>query len=399
MTVLDNRSLAYLLELMQVTSGAENPREAVEKFLLKVREQLVFDNVAVYLQDRAGQSLEVVYARAVGRAKHAEADANWGEGFAGQVIARGKLLLQDPLPDAPPDDRLHQAYLLGLPLHADEAVRGALIFVRFGGPVYEPDHIAMASVAAELLSVTFERSLWHEMRGELRDLKRQMQLQEDFVSTISHELRTPLGFIKGYSTSLLRQDTSWDEETQREFLTIIDEEADRLAHLIENVLESARLQSKTLPLRFQPLRLDAVIRDVTQRIRSHYKDLEVIMDVQGTVSINGDGVRLAQVFENLFTNALKYAPGAPIQIAVKQSEKKLLVLFTDRGPGIPQESLPLIFERFYRVRNNEKTVTGTGLGLYICRQIIEAHRGKIWAESTLGQGTTFFIELPIKTTA
>ena len=392
---MDHETLAYLQELMQVTAYAGNSRDAIEKFLVKVREKFVFDNVAVYLQDSATQSLEVVYARAVGRAKNAEADANWGESFAGQVITMGRFLLQDPKPTTSPDDRLHQAYLLGLPLQADGLIKGALIFVRFGGPVYEESHIQMASVAADLLSMVFERVTWKEMHEELHDLRRQMQLQEDFVSTISHELRTPLGFIKGYSTSLLRQDTNWDAETQREFLIIIDEEADRLALLIENVLESARLQSKTLPLRFQPLRLDAVIRDVVQRIRSRYKDLDVNMDIQSTLSIHGDGVRLAQVFENLFTNAIKYAPKAPIVIILKQVEKKLVVAFTDRGPGIPQESLPLIFERFYRVRTNEKTVTGTGLGLYICKQIIEAHRGKIWAESNPGQGTTFFIELPI----
>jgi len=221
-----------------------------------------------------------------------------------------------------------------------------------------------------------------------------MQLQEDFVSTISHELRTPLGFIKGYSTSLLRQDTSWDEETQREFLTIIDEEADRLSLLIENVLESARLQSKTLPLRFQPLRLDAVLRDVVMRIRARHKDLDISMQLDSIPPVEGDGVRLAQVFDNLFTNAVKYAPGAPIVILLNQVDDNAVVSFVDHGPGIPKESLPLIFERFYRVRG-EKTVTGTGLGLYICKQIIHAHRGKIWAESTPGQGTTFFIELPI----
>ena len=392
---MDNQTLAYLQELMQVTAYAGNSRDAIEKFLVKVREQFVFDNVAVYIQDNVTQSLEVVYARAVGRAKYAEADANWGETFASQVIANGKLLMQDPKPEAPPDDRLHQAYLLGLPLQADGLIKGALIFVRFGGPVYEESHVTMASVAADLLSMVFERVTWKEMHEELHDLKRQMQLQEDFVSTISHELRTPLGFIKGYSTSLLRQDTSWDDETQREFLIIIDEEADRLALLIENVLESARLQSKTLPLRFQPLRMDAVIRDVVQRIRSRYKDLDVSMDIQATPSIHGDGVRLAQVFENLFTNAVKYAPGAPIRVILKQTGKTLVISFKDHGPGIPAESLPLIFERFYRVRSNEKTVTGTGLGLYICKQIIEAHRGKIWAESNPGQGTTFFIELPV----
>ncbi len=390
---MDESTLAFFQELVQIVSKAGKLRNALEDFLTTLRREFVFDNVAVYLQDDTSGALDVTYARAIGRAKYAEADAAWGETFASQVVRKGSLLLQDPQPDIPPDDRLHQAYLLGLPLRTDDLTRGALVFVRFGGPPYEDHHIQTALFASELISVFFERMRWRKTNSELRDLQRQMQLQEDFVSTISHELRTPLGFIKGYSTSLLREDTSWDEETQKEFLTIIDEEADRLSLLIENVLESARLQSRTLPLRFQPLRLDAVIRDVIARIRVRQKGLDVNMDLKSTAPINGDGVRLAQVFDNLFTNAIKYAPGAPIDVLLSQMGDRVLISFIDHGPGIPRESLPLIFERFYRVRT-EKSVTGTGLGLYICKQIIEAHRGKIWAESTPGQGTTFFIELP-----
>ena len=392
---MDGVTLSYLQELMQIAAHENNDsRNAVEKFMIALRREFLFDNVAVYLLDEASSTIEVAYARAVGRAKTAEADAAWGEDFAGQVVRKGALLLQDPQPDAPLDDRLKQAYLVGLPLRADELVKGALVFVRFGGPVFEEEHIAIASFAAQALSVLFARDTWKEINSELHDLRRQMQLQEDFVSTISHELRTPLGFIKGYSTSLLREDTSWDTETQKEFLTIIDEEADRLSLLIENVLESARLQSKTLPLRFQPLRLDAVIRDVITRLRARHKDLDVSMDLEAAPSILGDSVRLSQVFENLFTNAIKYAPGAPIIVLLNEAGGSIVISFIDRGPGIPRDSLPLIFERFYRVRG-ERSVTGTGLGLYICRQIIQAHRGKIWAESTLGQGTTFYIELPI----
>jgi signal transduction histidine kinase len=391
---MNSHTLSYLRELIQIAARSDDPRKDVEKFIVALRKEFVFDNVAVYLQDPSTQILEIAYARAVGRSKSAEADAAWGEDFAGQVLRKGQLLLRDPNPGISSDDRLHQAYLLGLPIREGNWVKGAMVFVRFGGPVYEEQHIAVAAIAGELLSMLFERAAGVKLQEELADLKRQMQLQEDFVSTISHELRTPLGFIKGYSTSLLRQDTSWDEETQKEFLTIIDEEADRLSLLIENVLESARLQSKTLQLRFQPLRLDGVLRDVTMRIRSRHKELDVNAQLDSVPAIYGDGVRLAQVFENLFTNAIKYAPGSPIDILLKQVGNRVLISFLDRGPGIPKESLPLIFERFYRVRG-EKSVTGTGLGLYICKQIIQAHRGKIWAESTPGQGTTFIIELPL----
>jgi signal transduction histidine kinase len=390
---MDEQAFSYIHELIKTALEAGDSRTSIESFLANLRHEFVFDNVAVYLHDEKAGTLEIVYARAIGRAKTAEADAAWGETFAGQVVAQGKVLLQDPDSDIAKDDRLRQAYLLGIPLRADGLIGGALVFVRFGGPPYDQSHLVVGSLAGEILSILFERQAWKRMHEELHELKLQMQLQEDFVSTISHELRTPLGFIKGYSTSLLRKDTSWDQETQQEFLTIIDEEADRLALLIDNVLESARLQSRTLPLRFQPLRLDAVIRDVVTRLRSRYKDLEVELDLVSTPPMQGDGVRIAQVFDNLFTNAIKYAPGSPIHVHLKQIEQYLFVALTDHGPGIPQESVPLIFERFYRVRTEK--ATGTGLGLYICKQIIDAHRGKIWAESTLGQGTTFFIELPI----
>jgi two-component system sensor histidine kinase KdpD len=391
---MDHKTLAYLQDLMQIVTHEGSSRKAIEKFMVTLRKEFVFDNVVVYLQDKSTGQSEVAYARAVGRSKDAEADAAWGDEFAGQVMKKGRLLLQDPKADIPPEDRLHQAYLLGLPLRLGREVKGAVIFVRFGGPVYTDDQITIASLGAGLLSALFERETWTELQEELQDLKRQMQLQEDFVSTISHELRTPLGFIKGYSTSLLREDTSWDEETQKEFLMIIDEETDRLSLLIENVLESARLQSRTLPLRFQPLRLDAVLRDVILRIRARHKDLEISMQFDTVGPIYADAVRLAQVFDNLFTNAIKYAPGSPITVSLSPVDDRVRISFMDHGPGIPAESLPLIFERFYRVRG-EKNVTGTGLGLYICKQIIQAHRGKIWAESAPDQGTTFFIELPI----
>ncbi|GAB4455698.1 MAG: hypothetical protein OHK0041_20380 [Anaerolineales bacterium] len=394
---MDAQTVSFVNELLKIINGQDETRLTIEKFLTALRREFVFDNVAAYLQENESGALEIVYARAIGRAKTAEADAAWGEDVANQVLAKRQFLLQEPAALSASEDRVRQPFLLGLPLYAEGAVNGALVFVRFGGPAFTPEHISLAILGAALLSMLFERRAWRKMDEEMGKLKQQIQLQEDFVSTISHELRTPLGFIKGYSTSLLRDDTSWDAETQREFLTIIDEEADRLSLLIENVLESARLQSKTLPLRFQPLRLDAVLRDVSTRIRARYKDLDVTLDLRSSTTIQADGVRIAQVFENLFTNAVKYAPGSPIVVGLKQVGHLMVVTFTDYGPGIPPESLPLIFERFYRLRT--ENATGTGLGLYICKQIIEAHRGKIWAESKPGQGTTFFIELPVNQAA
>jgi signal transduction histidine kinase len=337
--------------------------------------------------------MEVTYARAVGRGKTAEADGVWGGSVANEVVASGRMILKETKRESEKANRMDLAYLLGFPLYVGSKLSGALVFIRFGGPEYSDLHIQTASLQAFWASALIERRDLQEARSELDSVQRQMRLQDDFVSTISHELRTPLGFIKGYSTSLLRQDTTWDESTQREFLTIIDEEADRLTRLIEDMLESARLQSKTLQFKYSPIRIDAIMRDTATRINTHFPELKINIEQQPLPSILADGTRISQVFENLFSNAVKYAPNSEINISMTAHDDWVRVAFADRGDGISQEYLPFIFERFYRVPG-ERTVKGTGLGLYICKQIVMAHHGNIWVESVLGKGTTFFVELP-----
>jgi len=370
-------------------------KAALDILFVRLRSVFIFDNVAVYLQDPRTRVAEVAYARAVGRGKSAEADAAWGESTASEVIAQQSMVLVEPGSESQESNRLKLAHLLGLPLQVGASINGALVFIRFGGPGYSSEHRELAELLAFWTASLMEHRNLVEAMGKLESVQRQMRLQDDFVSTISHELRTPLGFIKGYSTSLLRQDTVWDETTQREFLSIIDEEADRLNQLIDNLLESARLQSNTLAFKFAPLRLDALVRDVATRVKTHHAGLQVNLDMENTPSILGDSLRLTQVFENLFSNAIKYAPGSPLAVSMVSTGNKLMVTFTDQGEGIPEDYLPFLFERFYRVPG-EQSVTGTGLGLYICKQIILAHRGKIWAESILDNGTTFFIELPVE---
>ena len=390
---VDPETLEYLYSILAPLNQKVDWKASLGNLLASLREDFLYDNVAVYLLDSQTRGLDVIYARAVGRGKSSEADVSWGEGIAGDVIAQAKIITHEPSPH-PHTDRLDLPYLLGLPLFIAGRLNGALVFIRFGGPRYSEMHQRLAALIAASTASLLERKALQEARTDLESIQKQMRLQDDFVSTISHELRTPLGFIKGYSTSLLREDTKWDDKTQREFLAIIDDEADRLTHLIENMLESARMQSKTLQFKFQPLRLDAIVRDVATRVRTHHPELQVDIEFDPAPPILGDSVRLSQVFENLFSNATKYAPGSPLTIKLKRTEKKLRVSFADHGPGIPEDFIPFIFERFYRVPG-EASITGTGLGLYICKQIILAHHGKIWAESVLDEGTTIFIELPV----
>jgi len=389
---LDPRTLVYIHSLVQAAGMNNDWRVALDKLLVALRAEFVFDNAAIYVVDPNTLNLEITHARAVGRGKTAEADAAWGENLANQVLARESVIVQDPVTDT--DDRISQAYLLGIPLYSGSKVFGVLVFVRFGGPVYENVHITLAVIAGSWIAGLLQRKIHEETCQQLGSLQQKVQLQDDFVATISHELRTPLGFIKGYSTTLLRADTTWDDETKQEFLTIIDEEADRLAQLIDNILESAKLQSRSVQLNLQPIRMDALIRDVVVRVRTRHKKMEIELYLEPVPPIRGDNVRITQVFDNLFSNAAKYADGSKITVTVKETKNALLVTFSDYGPGIPKAYLPYIFERFYRVPG-ERVSKGSGLGLYICNQIILAHHGKIWVESELKKGTTFYIQLPI----
>ena len=223
------------------------------------------------------------------------------------------------------------------------------------------------------------------------------RLQEDFIATVSHELLTPLGFIKGYATTLLRDDTSWDDNTRREFLLIIDEEADRLRELIENLMDSSRLQAGTLRMSYQPVRLDLFLKEIATRARSRNENQSILLEIEAPgLQATLDPSRLAQVFDNLLMNAAKYAPGAQITITLTQKGETAYIRVQDDGPGIAPEHLGLLFKRFYRVPTNNTTVRGTGLGLFICRQIVRAHSGEIEVESVVGEGTTFNIYLPLK---
>ncbi len=146
---------------------------------------------------------------------------------------------------------------------------------------------------------------------------------------------------------------------------------------------------------FQPVRLDSLIRDVVVRVHARHKTLNVVLELAKAPPIQADTVRLTQVFNNLFDNAIKYAPDSKITITLQYNENRQVVTFADLGPGIPPEHLQFLFERFYRVPGHAGK-RGTGLGLFICRQIVQAHRGQISVKTTPGKGTAFRIELPVR---
>lgn len=359
-----------------------------------IRKLFIYDNMVIYQADESGENIDVLIAKAVGRGKAGEADVSWGESTAGKILLTRQTII-DQISGSSEEDRLNQPYILGIPLQMNQILLGALIFVRFGGPEYKQNEVMMAECIARQISILMDRERIGQKYITLEAQHEQNLLKDDFISTITHELRNPLGFIKGYTTTLLRSDTTWDQQTQSEFLEIIDHETDHLQELIDNLLDSARLKSGQLKMKFQEVRPDALLKDLQLRCHMNYPDLKISINIpQTSMPIQADGQRLSQVFENLINNAIKYAPGSEIQIQYTQSETESRFRIQDFGNGIPEKYLPHIFERFFRNPEQSPNIHGSGLGLYICRKIIEAHHGKITVESTVGKGTCFEVILP-----
>jgi signal transduction histidine kinase len=221
-------------------------------------------------------------------------------------------------------------------------------------------------------------------------------MRSALVATVSHELRSPLTAIKGYTETLL-QSGPWDANTEREFLEIVALSAEKLSTLVDNLLDAAQLEAGVLNLHQEPVRVERIAQQVVGQRQPLALDHQLQVEASPHLPLaEADPVRVEQVIANLVDNAIKYSPeGGPITIRVVEDEETVIVSVSDCGIGIAPEHLEHLFERFYRAESDSITrIKGLGLGLYICRSLVEAHGGHMWVESQLGVGSTFFITLP-----
>jgi signal transduction histidine kinase len=359
---------------------------------------VIFDVVSLFLEDEEGGQLEPSYALALGRGRDREAELAWGEEAAVDAFRTGQTVLRQEDVGPAIEGRERRRDYLGLPMMVGGRCVGGLVFGRFGGPVFPPEHIRLAEFIAWHVGQLLENRRMARRIASLEAQRELARMQDEFVSTVSHELRTPLGFIKGYTTTLLRRDAEWDAATRVEFLSIIDEEADRLRELIDNLLDSSRLESGAIGMTREPTRIAPLLRGVTERAQAAYPEMALRLEAaEGLPILEIDTTRIAQVLDNLLSNAAKYAPGAPVELRARRQGEAVVLEVEDRGPGIAPEHASQMFQRFYRVPDTQRTVRGTGLGLYICRKIVESHGGQIGVDSQPGRGTRFFFTLPLAT--
>jgi two-component system phosphate regulon sensor histidine kinase PhoR len=229
------------------------------------------------------------------------------------------------------------------------------------------------------------------------------QMKNDFVSHVSHELKTPLASIAAYS-EMLSDGEAQDEDTRKEFCSVIQTQADRLNRLIEDILNTARIESGLVKIEKEPLSLTILIEEQLQMIKSYAEEKSITIIGEKPIvhdQVYVDKDMISQVIVNLLSNAIKYTPaGGSVRVRTEVDElaKAARASVTDTGVGIPEDELEHVFDKFYRVSANKGQAKGTGLGLNLVKQIVErVHEGRLFVSSKVGEGSTFGFELPLAT--
>ena len=250
--------------------------------------------------------------------------------------------------------------------------------------------------------VTEQLQVQDDLRKTEHALREAVRSRDEFLSIASHELKTPLTSLK-IQLQLTRRkirpeiNQAPPPEKLAKVMEISTRQVDRLTRLVEDLLDVSRIEAGKLALNIEPTNLSLLVWEVLDRLADQLKEANctVIVQIQEAIQLECDRFRLEQVIINLLTNAMKYARGKPIEIQAQRKNQRIRLKVHDHGIGIAKEQQNKIFERFERIAS-PNNVSGLGLGLFICNQIVLAHHGKIWVKSTLGEGSTFNIDLPVK---
>jgi two-component system sensor histidine kinase KdpD len=267
------------------------------------------------------------------------------------------------------------------------------------GVVISPDQRRLLEALAGQAAVAIERTRLVRDMEQARLLTETERLRDALLSTVSHDLRTPLASIIGAVSSLLTYGATYDENTRRELLLTIQEEAERLNRFVGNLLDMMRLEAGALELKREWVEIDDVIGTALSRLGQSLTQFQLVVEVQPALPMIWiDFILVEHVLVNLLENAAKYSPPqTTIRVNARREEQSIVLEVADEGIGVPATELEQIFDKFYRVQRGDRQGAGTGLGLSICRGIIEAHGGKISARApTSGKGTLFTVTFPIE---
>jgi len=320
------------------------------------------------------------------------------EGIVGWVAEHGQPVLAN---DVTLDPR-YMSYQyhntnseLALPISIDNDVIGVLNVEDTKLHAFdETDVLVLETLCDQIGSAIRNAKLFDEIKKSNQRLMELDRLKTDFVGIVSHDFRTPLSTIMLAAKSLLRKEETLKLDRLREYLGIIVDQASKLSKLAEDTLSIAKIEAGQLNYQFKIVNVESVIQEAVSMVKiSSRHNFHYAVDLNSSY-VRGDQNKLRQVLQNLISNAVKYSPaGGKISVIVGQHDQQpdeVLFSVTDEGLGIPQEYMGRLFQKYTRVESGEATkIKGTGLGLWICREIIKAHGGRIWVESEVGKGSTF----------
>jgi signal transduction histidine kinase len=284
------------------------------------------------------------------------------------------------------------------PLTLGERVLGTLTVARTSESPFTSEEVEMVTLLAGQVAAAVENIRAFETeRSAAEELRRLSSLRADFVSMVSHELRAPMASVIGCAQTLNRRWRELTQEQRESFLGLIESETSRLSELVGDVLDTSRIEAGTFSYAFDTVDVEELVRETAAVVALGQDEVRVTTRVPSTLPpVQGDRERLRQLFWNLLANAVKYTvTGDEIEVAAADEDGLVAVSVRDHGPGIPQESQRLIFEKFGRVSQDGAGNPGAGLGLFIARSIAEAHGGTLDVESDSGAGATFTVRLPL----
>ena len=287
--------------------------------------------------------------------------------------------------------------VLASPISVGSEKLGVLVLETIDGPeLFSESDIPFVQTLADLIGLAIDRARLVARADETFQAAQAEKTRLELMATLSHELRMPLTSIRGYATALLLTEMHWNQQQQDDFLGRIDEESSTMEAMIRDLLDSSLLGVDHLHIEPEPVRLQHLVRDVVGETQRRVSDHQLVEEFPPDFPILlADARWIKQVFRNILDNAIKYSPeGGLVMIRGEVRPNDVVISVADQGIGIsPEDQIPL-FEKFYRVNRGNYRFPGTGLGLPAARAIIEAHGGKIWVESKLGQGTTVYLSLP-----
>ncbi|TML62079.1 MAG: hypothetical protein E6G18_01400 [Actinobacteria bacterium] len=255
------------------------------------------------------------------------------------------------------------------------------------------------AIGGGLAFAWYAARLVRRIRVQNEELRKHDRMKDDFVASVSHELRTPLTSIRGYLELLTSGEVGELNEEQERFLSVVDRNADRLLHVVGDLLFVSQAEAGVISLEKSPFELIGLLTEAVDAAlpAAEAKDLAIQLNADHVAEVDADRARLAQVFDNLISNAIKFTlPGGRIDVSAVGRGNHVHIEIADSGMGISAEDQRRLFRRFFRTSTaNEQAIQGTGLGLAIVKAIVDGHGGRVTVESEVGSGTTFCVELPL----